>query len=71
QSRQERHVEIAARCKRGILGERNSKVFKGKLESSSMIFQDIQLKTFEWVSRRSNKGRLTEISGPPDHNTTR
>ncbi|GJS11827.1 putative RNA-directed DNA polymerase [Tanacetum coccineum] len=36
----------------------NSKVFKGKLESSSRNFQDIQLKTFEWVSRRSNKGKI-------------
>ena len=37
---------------------RNSKVFKGKLESSSRIFQDIQLKTFEWVSRRSKKWKI-------------
>ena len=38
-----------------IWKSRNTRVFKGKIESRSRIFQDIQIKTFEWVSRRAKK----------------
>ncbi|GKB30408.1 reverse transcriptase domain, reverse transcriptase zinc-binding domain protein, partial [Tanacetum coccineum] len=41
-----------------IWKNRNNKVFKGRTDSSTKVFQDIQLKAFEWVSRRSKKWNL-------------
>ncbi|GKB69336.1 reverse transcriptase domain, reverse transcriptase zinc-binding domain protein, partial [Tanacetum coccineum] len=35
--------------------ERNNQVFCDKIASTNKIFQEIQLKSFQWVSRRSNK----------------
>nr|GEZ28134.1 squalene synthase [Tanacetum cinerariifolium] len=32
-----------------------NKVFRGKMDSSSRVFQDIQFKAFEWINRRSKK----------------
>ncbi|GKB51929.1 hypothetical protein Tco_0902682 [Tanacetum coccineum] len=40
------------------MANRNNKVFKGRTDSSTKVFQDIQLKAFEWVSRRSKKWNL-------------
>ena len=34
---------------------RNDRVFKGKEQTSSRTFHDIQIKSFEWLSRRSKK----------------
>ncbi|GKA34291.1 reverse transcriptase domain, reverse transcriptase zinc-binding domain protein [Tanacetum coccineum] len=34
---------------------RNIRVFKGKDQTSSRTFHDIQIKTFEWLCRRSNR----------------
>ncbi|GJV10731.1 ribonuclease H-like domain-containing protein [Tanacetum coccineum] len=40
----------------GVGSCRNMRVFKGKIQSSSRIFQeDIDVKTYEWVSRRAKK----------------
>ncbi|PWA61122.1 hypothetical protein CTI12_AA376040 [Artemisia annua] len=41
-----------------ILKSRNMKVFKGKMENGSKLFKDIQLKAFEWISRRSKRWNL-------------
>ncbi|GKA96589.1 hypothetical protein Tco_0818684 [Tanacetum coccineum] len=38
-----------------IWKERNARVFKGKASSLNKIVQDIQLKSFEWIVRRSGK----------------
>ena len=38
-----------------IWKERNERVFKGKVSSSNKIVQDIQLKSYEWIVRRSTK----------------
>ncbi|GKC47095.1 protein chromatin remodeling 4, partial [Tanacetum coccineum] len=38
-----------------IWKERNERVFKGKASSLNKIVQDIQLKSFEWIVRRSGK----------------
>ncbi|GJW06909.1 hypothetical protein Tco_1569332 [Tanacetum coccineum] len=38
-----------------IWKERNMRVFKGKASSLNKIVQDIQLKSFEWISRRVGK----------------
>ncbi|GJS75873.1 reverse transcriptase domain, reverse transcriptase zinc-binding domain protein [Tanacetum coccineum] len=38
-----------------IWKERNTRVFKGKASSLKKIVQDIQLKSFEWIVRRSGK----------------
>jgi hypothetical protein len=38
-----------------IWKERNMRVFKGKVSSVNKMFQDIQLKSFEWITRRSKK----------------
>ncbi|GKC99720.1 reverse transcriptase domain, reverse transcriptase zinc-binding domain protein [Tanacetum coccineum] len=42
-------------CGYYIWKERNSRVFKGKVASTDKIVQDIQLKSYEWITRRSNK----------------
>ena len=34
---------------------RNDRVFKGKDQTSSRTFHDIQIKSFEWLGRRSKK----------------
>ncbi|GKD45562.1 reverse transcriptase domain, reverse transcriptase zinc-binding domain protein [Tanacetum coccineum] len=41
-----------------IWKERNMRVFKGKASSLNKIVQDIQLKSFEWISRRAGKERV-------------
>nr|GEZ09993.1 putative ribonuclease H protein At1g65750 family [Tanacetum cinerariifolium] len=38
-----------------IWKERNTHVFKGKVSSVNKIVQDIKLKSFEWISRRTRK----------------
>ncbi|GJS57699.1 reverse transcriptase domain, reverse transcriptase zinc-binding domain protein [Tanacetum coccineum] len=38
-----------------IWKERNNRVFKAKVSSVNKIVQDIQLKNFDWISRRSKK----------------
>ncbi|GJQ93102.1 hypothetical protein Tco_0004241 [Tanacetum coccineum] len=38
-----------------IWKERNMRVFKGKVSSINKIVQDIQLKSYEWITRRSKK----------------
>ncbi|GJW87792.1 RNA-directed DNA polymerase, eukaryota, reverse transcriptase zinc-binding domain protein [Tanacetum coccineum] len=38
-----------------IWKERNARVFGNKVSSTNKIVQDIQLKSFEWIVRRSNK----------------
>ncbi|GJS03504.1 reverse transcriptase domain, reverse transcriptase zinc-binding domain protein [Tanacetum coccineum] len=38
-----------------IWKERNARVFKGKASSLNKILQDIQLKSYEWIARRSGK----------------
>ena len=38
-----------------IWKERNTRVFKGKVSSTNKIVQDIQLKSYEWITRRSKK----------------
>lgn len=38
-----------------IWKERNSRVFKAKVSSVNKIVQEIQLKSFEWITRRSKK----------------
>ncbi|GJW78077.1 reverse transcriptase domain, reverse transcriptase zinc-binding domain protein [Tanacetum coccineum] len=38
-----------------IWKERNARVFGQKVSSTNKIVQDIQLKSFEWITRRSNK----------------
>ena len=38
-----------------IWKERNARVFGKKVTSTNRIVQDIQLKSFEWIVRRSNK----------------
>ena len=38
-----------------IWKEMNSRVFKKKVSSTNKIVQDIQLKSFEWIVRRSKK----------------
>ena len=38
-----------------IWKERNARVFGNKISSTNKIVQDIQLKSFEWIVRRSNK----------------
>ena len=38
-----------------IWKERNARVFGNKVSSVNKIFQDIQLKSFEWIVRRSKK----------------
>ncbi|PWA63317.1 Transposon TX1 [Artemisia annua] len=38
-----------------IWKERNDRVFKGKVSSTNKIVQDIQLKSYEWIVRRSTK----------------
>ncbi|GJY51606.1 transposon TX1 [Tanacetum coccineum] len=43
-----------------IWKERNARVFKGKSSSLNKIVQDIQLKSFEWIVRRS--GKKSEMS---------
>nr|GEX74375.1 phospholipase-like protein [Tanacetum cinerariifolium] len=37
---------------------RNNRVFKGKSENSSRLFNEIQLKTFEWIHRRAKKWEI-------------
>ena len=37
-----------------IWKERNARVFGNKISSTNKIVQDIQLKSFEWIVRRSN-----------------
>ena len=34
---------------------RNERVFKNKVSSLNKIVQDIQLKSFEWITRRAGK----------------
>ncbi|GKC29214.1 RNA-directed DNA polymerase, eukaryota, reverse transcriptase zinc-binding domain protein [Tanacetum coccineum] len=41
-----------------IWKSKNLRVFKAKNESSSKVFQDIQIKTFEWINRRSKKHKF-------------
>ncbi|GJZ26824.1 hypothetical protein Tco_0571077 [Tanacetum coccineum] len=41
-----------------IWKSRNLRVFKAKNESSSKVFQDIQIKMFEWINRRSKKHKF-------------
>ncbi|GJQ97360.1 putative RNA-directed DNA polymerase, eukaryota, reverse transcriptase zinc-binding domain protein [Tanacetum coccineum] len=41
-----------------IWKNRNMQVFKGKSEHVDKLFQEIQVKCFEWVSRRSTNGAL-------------
>ncbi|GJS23993.1 cysteine-rich receptor-like protein kinase [Tanacetum coccineum] len=41
-----------------IWKSRNLRVFKVKNESSSKVFQDIQIKTFGWINRRSKKHKF-------------
>ena len=38
-----------------IWKERNVRVFSNKISSTNKIVQDIKLKSFEWIVRRSNK----------------
>ena len=38
-----------------IWKERNARVFDNKISSTNKIFQDIQLKSYEWIIRKSNK----------------
>nr|GEV90189.1 reverse transcriptase domain, reverse transcriptase zinc-binding domain protein [Tanacetum cinerariifolium] len=38
-----------------IWKERNSRVFKAKVSSVNKNFQEIQLKSFDWITRRSKK----------------
>ncbi|PWA59008.1 hypothetical protein CTI12_AA193110 [Artemisia annua] len=38
-----------------IWKERNTRVFKGKASNRNKIIQDIKLKSFEWIVRRSGK----------------
>ncbi|GJW94997.1 hypothetical protein Tco_0174669 [Tanacetum coccineum] len=44
-----------------IWKERNNRVFKAKVSSANKIVQDIQLKSFEWITRRSNKNSIDWI----------
>ena len=41
-----------------IWKNRNMHVFKGKSEHVDKLLQEIQVKCFEWVSRRSKNGEL-------------
>ncbi|GKC30145.1 hypothetical protein Tco_1037439 [Tanacetum coccineum] len=41
-----------------IWKSRNMKVFKGKTKNGAKLFKDIQLKAFEWISRRSKRWNL-------------
>ncbi|GJY42434.1 hypothetical protein Tco_0429704 [Tanacetum coccineum] len=52
-----------------IWKERNARVFGNKVSSTNQIVQDFQLKSYEWIIRRSNKykeignnGCLTQLS---------
>nr|GFA15887.1 putative ribonuclease H protein At1g65750 family [Tanacetum cinerariifolium] len=46
-----------------IWKERNNRVFKGKIPSVNKIVQEIQLKSFDWIVRRSIKSLLIGNSG--------
>ena len=35
---------------------KNTRIFKGKFEAGEKFFQDVQLKSYEWINRRSTKG---------------
>ncbi|GKE99018.1 hypothetical protein Tco_0022369, partial [Tanacetum coccineum] len=37
---------------------RNERVFKAKVHSANKIFQEIQLKCYEWISRRAKRGAV-------------
>ena len=37
---------------------RNERVFKAKVHSANKIFQEIQLKCYEWISRRAKSGTV-------------
>ncbi|GJS77798.1 reverse transcriptase domain, reverse transcriptase zinc-binding domain protein [Tanacetum coccineum] len=41
-----------------IWKERNNRVFKAKVSSVNKIVQDIQLKSFDWIARRSKKSLI-------------
>ncbi|GKC85030.1 reverse transcriptase domain, reverse transcriptase zinc-binding domain protein [Tanacetum coccineum] len=43
-----------------IWKERNVRVFGNKSSSTNKIFQDIQLKSYEWIVRRSNKYKVID-----------
>ena len=43
-----------------IWKERNARVFGNKVSSTNKIVQDIQIKSFEWVVRRSNKYKVVD-----------
>ena len=43
-----------------IWKERNARVFVNKISSTNIIVQDIQLKSYEWITRRSNKYKGTD-----------
>ena len=43
-----------------IWKERNARVFGKKTTSTNKIVQDIQLKSYEWIIRRSNKYKETD-----------
>lgn len=51
------HVVVWASCY-FIWNNRNDRVFSTKLCGGNKIFQEIQMRTFEWVTRRSKKGTL-------------
>ncbi|GKB83760.1 hypothetical protein Tco_0950655 [Tanacetum coccineum] len=38
-----------------IWKNRNAKVFKNKCDSALRVFLEVQLRSFEWISRRSKK----------------
>ncbi|GKE71949.1 hypothetical protein Tco_1530021, partial [Tanacetum coccineum] len=37
---------------------RNKREFKAKVDSANKIFQEIQLKCFEWISRWAKRGAV-------------
>ena len=39
--------------------DRNNKVFKGKSENIEKLVQEIQVRSFEWINRRSKKGEFS------------
>ena len=43
-----------------IWKERNARVFGKKVSSTNKIAQDIQLKSYEWITRRSNKYKVID-----------
>ena len=43
-----------------IWKERNERVFKKKVSSVNKIVQDIQLKSYEWIARRSTKKNVID-----------